>query len=211
MKKHYRSLRCNMKNEVVLYIHGQGGNIAEARHYEGLFSGADIIGFDYVSEYPWDARIEFRDKIIELSLKYQKISVIANSIGAYFLMNADVSDYIDKDFFISPVVDMESLIMKMMMWNGVSEEELKEKKVIHDNYGDDLSYEYLEYVRNNPVIWDVKTFILYGAKDNLQSKDVIDEFVDKHKAILTVFKNSEHYIHTDEEMQLLDEWIIKNL
>lgn len=200
-----------MKDKAVLYIHGLGGNIDEARHYEHLFDDADIIGFDYQSGYPWEARVEFKDKISDLASRYQKITVIAISIGAYFLMNAEVSEYIDKAFFISPILDMESLIMKMMVWNGVSEEELKEKKIIHNNYGDDLSYEYLEYVRKNPVIWNVRTAVLYGAKDNLQSKDVIDEFVDKHKAILTVFKNSEHYIHTDEEMQLLDEWIIKNL
>ena len=200
-----------MKDKAVIYIHGLGVNIDEARHYEHLFDDADIIDFDYRSGYPWEARIEFKDKISDLASRYQKITVIAISIGAYFLMNAEVSEYIDKAFFISPIVDMESLIMKMMMWNGVSEEELKEKKIIHNNYGDDLSYEYLEYVRKNPVIWNVKTAVLYGAKDNLQSKDVIDKFVNKHKATLKVLENSEHYIHTDEEMLLLDEWIIKNL
>ena len=158
-----------------------------------------------------DARVEFKDKISDLASRYQKITVIAISIGAYFLMNAEVSEYIDKAFFISPIVDMESLIMKMMMWNGVSEEELKEKKIIHNSYGDDLSYEYLEYVRKNPVIWNVITAVLYGTKDNLQSKDVIDKFVNKHKATLEVLENSEHYIHTDEEMLLLDKWIISNL
>ena len=117
-----------MKDKAVIYIHGLGGNIDEARHYEHLFDDADIIGFDYRSGYPWEARIEFKDKISDLASRYQKITVIAISIGAYFLMNAEVSEYIDKAFFISPIVDMESLIMKMMMWNGVSEEELQRAK-----------------------------------------------------------------------------------
>ena len=35
-----------MKNTAVLYIHGKGGNAAEAEHYRSLLPDAEVIGFD---------------------------------------------------------------------------------------------------------------------------------------------------------------------
>ena len=46
-------------NKLVIYIHGKGGNAGEARHYEPLFEECDIIGFNYTSESPWEAKEEF--------------------------------------------------------------------------------------------------------------------------------------------------------
>ena len=48
-----------MKNAVI-YIHGKGGNVEEADYYKKFFSDEyGIIGFDYKSEFPWDAKKEF--------------------------------------------------------------------------------------------------------------------------------------------------------
>ena len=44
---------------IIIYIHGKGGNAEEANHYRPLFTGSDVIGFDYSSQNPWDAQIEF--------------------------------------------------------------------------------------------------------------------------------------------------------
>lgn len=59
---------------------------------------------------------------------YKTVEVIANSIGAYFAINALSNQQIEKAYFISPVVDMERLIADMMIWANVTEDELKEKK-----------------------------------------------------------------------------------
>ena len=56
------------------------------------------------------------------------LEIIANSIGAYFAINALANQQIEKAYFISPVVDMERLIADMMIWANVTEDELKEKK-----------------------------------------------------------------------------------
>lgn len=45
----------------VIYVHGKGGTAGEAKHYEPLFPESDVIGFDYQSENPWDAKREFSD------------------------------------------------------------------------------------------------------------------------------------------------------
>ena len=45
---------------------------------------------------------------------YKTVEVIANSIGAYFAINALSNQQIEA-YFISPVVDMEGLIADNMM------------------------------------------------------------------------------------------------
>ena len=45
---------------LVLYIHGKGGSPLEAEHYKPLFLGYDVVGFDYYSDTPWDAVVEFK-------------------------------------------------------------------------------------------------------------------------------------------------------
>ena len=144
---------------------------------------------------------------MKLKREYDHIILIANSIGAFFSMNAGVDTMIEKAFFISPIVDMERLISDMMLWANVTEDELKKKGVISTSFGEDLSWDYLCYVREHPIRWEAQTAILYGRKDNLTSLDTITEFAKNHNAKLTVMENGEHWFHTEEQMLLLDEWI----
>jgi len=134
---------------------------------------------------------------------------IVNSIGAYFSMNAGIDVMIRSAYFISPIVDMERLILNMMSWVNVTETELEEKGVISTSFGEDLSWEYLCYVREHPVCWTVPTRILYGSRDNLTSYETISAFAETHGAELTVMEEGEHWFHTDEQMRFLDNWIIK--
>lgn len=142
-----------------------------------------------------------------LHRKYDQIILIANSIGAFFTMHADVGHKITKAYFISPIVNMEKLISDMMMWANVSEQELQEKQTIETEFGETLSWEYLSYVKNNPILWDVPTDILYGSKDNLTSTETVTEFAREHNATLTVMENGEHWFHTKEQMEFLDNWL----
>lgn len=179
-----------MKNTLVIYIHGKGGNADEAEHYKNVI-------------------------------------LVANSIGAYFSMNAisqldakkdincddsknrqnEITAKINRAFFISPIVNMEKLICNMMTWAGVTEAQLEEKKIISTDFGENLSWEYLTYVRKNPILWKIPTEILYGEHDNLTSLETVSEFVHAHNANLTVMNGGEHWFHTDEQMKFLDGWI----
>lgn len=196
-------------DKAVIYIHGKGGNAAEAERYKPLFPDCDVIGFDYESETPWDAKAEFTEYFNTVSRKYDSVSVIANSIGAYFLMNADINRKIAKAYFISPVVDMEQLIFSMMIWAGVTEENLREEKEIRTQFGETLSWDYLCYIRNNPLDWKFPTHILYGENDNMTSYETISLFAEKAGASLDVMQGGEHWFHTEEQMKYLDEWIKK--
>ena len=48
---------------------------------------------------------------------------------------------------------------------------------------------------------------IYGEKDNLTSIETISEFAERIGASLTVMKDGEHWFHTEEQMEFLDDWI----
>ncbi len=193
--------------ELILYIHGKGGSAGESDHYKSLFPNCEVIGLDYKTFTPWETGMEIREAVEILHAEYESIAVIANSIGAYFTMNAGIGGMIRKAWFISPIVDMERLIRDMMIWANVTEAQLEEKGVIPTEFGEKLSWQYLRYVREHPVRWNTSTEILYGKKDDLTSYETIAAFADAHGAGLTVMENGEHWFHTEEQMRFLDNWI----
>ena len=192
---------------MVLYIHGKGGSAAESEHYKLLFPDRDVIGLDYQTFTPWEIGEEIREAVKKLNDEYEDITLIANSIGAFFSMSSGLDGLIDQAYFISPIVDMERLILDMMGWAGVTEEQLKTEGVIATTFGEDLSWDYLCYVREHPVRWEVPTEILYGSRDHLTSYETVASFAKEHSAKLTVMESGEHWFHTDEQVQFLDEWI----
>ena len=126
-------------------------------------------------------------------------------------MNALSKMKIKKAFFISPIVDMEKVILNMMTLANVSEQLLKEKQTINTSFGETLSWNYLNYVRNHPIKWNIPTEILYGKNDDLTSLETISDFAKNNNAGVTVMKNGEHWFHTKEEMDFLDQWIKSKL
>ena len=194
-------------DKIVVYIHGKGGNSGEATHYKSLFSKCDVIGLDYTAQFPWEAKEEFPLLFNSICKNYKSVEIVANSIGAYFAMNALSEKQIKKAYFISPIVNMERLITNMIHWADVTEDELKEKKEIQTTFGETLSWDYLCYVRENPITWTIPTHILYGEKDDLTSYETISKFAKQINATLTVLENGEHWFHTEEQMKFLDDWI----
>ncbi len=197
--------------KAIIYVHGKGGNASEADYYKKLCPGYDIYGIDYTECLPWIVREQIKTKYDELTKQYDEISLITNSIGTFFAMLALQKCELRKAYCISPILNMERLITDMMCWAGVSEDELKEKKEIATDFGETLSWEYLCYVRNNPVKWTIPTAVLYAGNDNLTARTTVDEFVKHHNASLTVMENGEHWFHTKEQLDFLDEWMKKEL
>lgn len=196
-----------MNKKAVIYIHGKGGNAGEAEHYRQFFPEHELIGFDYIAQNPWEAVKEFAEFFDDISKHYESIILIANSIGAFFAMNALKEAQIEKAYFISPIVNMEQLISDMMQWAGVTETDLKEQGIIKTSIGETLSWEYLSWIRSHPIIWSVPTSVLYGRADILQSINTIKAFTERTGADLTIMENGEHWFHTEEQMVFLDNWI----
>ena len=195
--------------KAVLFLHGLGGSAEEAEHYRPLLPDCDVIGLDYHGIAPWDAGEEIRDVVLKLCGEYESVSLIGNSLGAFLAMHAHVDALLERAYFISPVVDMESLILMLMAQDGVTEEMLKEQGTIPGSFGLVHSWEYLCFVRAHPVEWNVPTAILYAEHDNLTPYETIAAFAQAHNASLTVMPNGEHWFHTEEQTAFLDEWLLK--
>lgn len=194
-------------NKAVLYIHGKGGSYMEAAQYRESCRGADIIGVDYEVDYPWAVEDKIMEAYTDIAKKYDLVYVLANSIGAYFAMHVLQDCKIEKALFISPILDMEKLIFTMMSWANVTEQELCEKSEIPTSFGETLSWEYLCFVREHPIVWNIPTKILYAGQDALTSRETVDKFIDSHNAELTVMENGEHWFHTEEQISFLNGWM----
>ena len=108
----YYQKRKSEPNKEVLYIHGKGGSAAECEYYKPLFPNCEVIGLDYQTFTPWETGAEIRAAVEALKAEGKRVILIANSIGAYFSMNAGIDAMIEKAWFISPIVDME----RLMIW-----------------------------------------------------------------------------------------------
>ena len=98
----------------VIYIHGKGGSAAESEHYKPLFPDCEVIGLDYHTFSPWETGREIHIAVEKFKCRYENVILIANSIGAFFSMNAGIDEMIHTAYFISPIVDMEKLITDIM-------------------------------------------------------------------------------------------------
>ena len=195
----------------ILYVHGKGGSAREADHFRAVCPGFDVLGVDYRGELPWEAAPQIAAAYDEARRQYDHIVLLANSIGAYFAMLALGDQAPDRALFVSPVLDMERLILDMMSWAGVSEQALCERGEIPTDFGETLSWEYLSYVREHPIAWQAPTEILYAGGDHLVSRQSVERFAAEHGAGLTVLEDGEHWFHTKAQLAFLDNWVKKLL
>lgn len=143
---------------------------------------------------------------------WERISLFANSIGAWFSMLSFGNERLKNCLFVSPVLDMKRLILKMMSWANISEEQLKKELIISTTFGQTLSWEYWEYASSHPITkWEVPTKILYGENDNLIDRDGVENFAQKFHCGLEVMGNGEHWFHSAEQIEVMKKWVNKNI
>ncbi|MDL2215472.1 alpha/beta hydrolase [Ruminococcaceae bacterium OttesenSCG-928-N02] len=138
------------------------------------------------------------------------ISIFGCSIGAYFSMLAFRDEPVQKALFLSPIVDMKRLIENMMKWFDVSKARLEKEQQIATPTNT-FYWHYYQYVLQHPVKWDKPTALLYGAKDELSEYEVVQGFAQKCHAKLSVLEGSEHFFHTERQLDFLKNWLHENL
>ena len=207
-------------DKLFLYVHGKHSRKEEAEYFAPIAErcGYQTLSFDLPEHgerakesYPCSVQNGVRDLNEIYSFikdKYSSISLYACSLGAYFSLVAFQDVKFDRCLFLSPILDMERLIRNMMKWSDISEDELKKIGEYQTSFGETLSWDYYEYVQNNPVKrWNGPTFILYGENDNLTEREVLDSFARNHNCDVTIMPNGEHYFHTQEQLDFLDDWL----
>ena len=204
--------------KVYLYVHGKNGSKEEALAFAETAcpAGYQVLALDLPEH---GERKDAPEKLVpwvvvpELQLIYQyakvhwrSVSLRAASIGAWISMMALQEKDLKQALFVSPVVDMENLITNMMQWAGVTEAQLQQAGKIPTEFGETLSWKYLCWVREHPLQWKTPTQVLYGEKDNLTSREVLNRFKSNTGAHLTIMANGEHWFHTDVQLAVLQSW-----
>ena len=143
--------------------------------------------------------------------RWREARLYACSLGAFFSLHVYREYPFTKCLFQSPIVDMEHLIQKMMQWFEITEERLQREQEI-DTPIDVLSWQYLQYIRENPTDrWSIPTCILFAGKDNLQSPKIMSDFAERFHCQLTVSKFSCHPFMEDDDIPVVEEWLRNNL
>lgn len=143
--------------------------------------------------------------------RWQRLRLFGCSLGAYFALHACADWPLERCLFQSPIVDMEALIRRMFGWFGVTEERLRAEGEIPTPV-DTLSWKYYEYVRAHPIeIWPVPTAILYGGRDDLQSRTEIEGFAGRFACRLTIAEDCEHAFMAPGDAQIVGEFLLRNV
>lgn len=205
-------------DEGFLFIHGKMGCKEEALDFaeRAVPSGFQVAGIDLPEHgsrrddaeklIPWTAVPEIHSVYKELSAHWKKVHIRANSIGALFSMYALQNENPGKTLFVSPLVDMEQLILGIMAQAGVTEKILEQKGEIAADSGETLSWKYLSWVRAHPLEWKFLSEILYGTGDNLTGINTIKKFCTENGSRLTTLENGEHWFHTENQLKVLHDW-----
>ena len=204
--------------KVYLYVHGKNGSKEEALDFAELAcpAGYQVLALDLPEHgerknaperlLPWVVLPELQLIYQYAKVHWRSVSLRATSIGAWFSMLALQAKPLRSALLLSPVVDMENLITNMMQWANVSEAQLKEEGEVSTDFDETLSWQYLCWVREHPYRWKVPTQVLYGAKDNLTSRAVLEQFKQRTGAHLTIMEEGEHWFHTELQLAVLQEW-----
>ena len=148
--------------QVWLCLHGKGGRKEEAESFAQVVcpKGWQVLAIDLPGHgarsggpelfTPWHAVPELRDLLSLSGQKWNRLALRAVSLGAWFSLLAFQDRPLDRALFVSPVLDMERLIQEMMSWAGVTESRLEAEGEISTEFGETLSWPYLQYVRAPP-------------------------------------------------------------
>lgn len=205
-------------DNVWLFVHGKCGRKEEGQTFAEIVcpNGWQVLSIDLPGHgertdaedfTPWHAVPELQSVLDYAGKHWRRIALRANSIGAWFSMLAFQDASLERALFVSPVLDMEALIRRMMGWANVTEAELKGRKTIPTDFGETLSWDYWQYAQTHPVSrWECPTAILYAGGDNLTELETVESFTARFGCDLTVYEEGEHWFHTPEQLRVLSDW-----
>lgn len=189
----------NRSEKVYIYAHGQCGSKEDAELLASVVceQGWQVISFD-LSRHG-QRRHEQR---------WDEVALFAVSLGAWLGLQSFRNEKLSDCLFVSPILDMKYVISNIMRRAGVSEERLKQERMILTYVGQPLFWEYWSFVLNNPITkWETLSRILYAENDDMMPLYIAKNFAQKFDCDLSVMKNGEHWFHTPQQLDYLRRWI----
>jgi len=205
-------------NKVWLFVHGKCGCKEEGLAFAEIVcpKGWQVLAIDLPAHGarkeepgfdPWHVVPELREVMTWLRHRWGQICLRANSLGAWFSMLSFADTPPEKALLVSPVLNMEKLIIDMMRRAAVDEVQLEQKGEIPTISGEILSWKYLQYAKTHRIVrWDVPTEILYAGQDCLTDRNTAETFAMRFGCGISIMENGEHWFHTPEQLRFLQLW-----
>ena len=105
-------------DQVILYIHGQGGTPREAERFRPLCPGYDVIGAGYQGSLPWQVRGQLLDAYGEARRQYRRYCGPAHTIGCFFFIDHVPRGAPACGFLFSPALGMGAPNPGRRRWGG---------------------------------------------------------------------------------------------
>ncbi len=166
--------------KVYIYAHGQGGSKDDAELLASVVceQGWQVISFDLsghgqrrhkpASCDPRRAILEFREILSYAKKRWDEVALFAVSLGAWLGLQSFRDEKLSDCLFVSPILDMKYVISNIMRRAGVSEERLKQERMILTPAGQPLFWEYWSFVLNNPITkWETPRAGFYTQKTTI--------------------------------------------
>ena len=200
-------------DRIFLYIHGLNGDGLGAIRFSNFAYKWQTLGIRLPKG---EIRPEILTPQLQEILKFLKsrwktIAIRANSFGAWLSLISFPNEKFDRCLFVSPLLNIESYILSKMARESITEDRLRREGTIDLESGLQISWNYLEFARKNPVhSISSKTRILHCTGDEVIPIDESKKFAAENNCELEIIDGQEHWFHTDFQLELLSAWESKN-
>ena len=190
----------------VIGVHGQFSNRRDpvmAQYGDVIASRGDqLISFDLPAHgdrqddkafNPIEASPEVRTFARLARSQSTEVSLLANSIGAYFSLCDTPAGTFERAWLISPLLDLEYYIRDMMAEYSVTDEQLEAQTVIDTPRGV-LDWPYLRFVEEHPAKLDTPIWIIRGDQDEMVPLGILSRFVGAPGVELVQIEGGQHFL-----------------
>ena len=154
---------------------------------------------------PMDASPEVRAFARLARSQSIEVSLLANSIGAYFSLCDTPAGTFKHAWLVSPLLDLEYYIRDMMAEYSVTDEQLEAQTVIHTRRGV-LDWPYLRFVEEHPVKLDTPSWMIRGDQDEVVPLDTLSRFVGAPGVELVQVEGGQHFLGRPPHLDTVVAW-----
>lgn len=202
----------------VIGVHGQFSNRRDpvmAQYGNVIASRGDqLISFDLPAHgdrqddkafNPMEASPEVRTFARLARSQSTEVSLLANSIGAYFSLCDTPAGTFERAWMVSPLLDLEYYIRDIMAEYSVTDEQLEAQTVIDTPRGV-LERSYLRFVEEHPARLNAPSWIIRGDQDEVVPLNALSRFVGAPGVELVQVEGGQHFLGQPPHLDTVVAW-----
>ena len=154
---------------------------------------------------PMDASPEVRAFARLARSQSTEVSLLANSIGAYFSLCDTPAGTFDRAWMVSPLLDLEYYIRDIMAEYSVTDEQLEAQTVIDTPRGV-LERSYLRFVEEHPARLNAPSWMIRGDQDEMVPLNALSRFVGAPGVELVQVEGGQHFLGQPPHLDTVVAW-----